>query len=108
MNEQQREFLRQSIRTIKDYPKAGIQFRDITTLLRDAKKKKAFRRLLAMRAGDIPLGWYFAGRRHKQKAFEITQACHSVNKQLVTDALRWFPELAARKRKRRRRKPPGR
>ena len=34
---QQREFLRQSIRTIKDYPKAGIQFRDITTLLRDAK-----------------------------------------------------------------------
>ena len=37
MNDQQREFLRQSIRTITDYPKAGIQFRDITTLLRDAK-----------------------------------------------------------------------
>jgi len=35
--EQQREFLRQSIRTIADYPKPGIQFRDITTLLRDAK-----------------------------------------------------------------------
>ena len=32
----QLEFLRQSIRTIADYPKPGIQFRDITTLLRDA------------------------------------------------------------------------
>ena len=37
VNDQQREFLRQSIRTIPDYPKAGIKFRDITTLLRDAK-----------------------------------------------------------------------
>lgn len=37
MNEQQREFLRQSIRTIRDYPKPGIQFRDITTLLRERK-----------------------------------------------------------------------
>ena len=33
--------LRDSIRTIPDYPKPGIQFRDITTLLADAK---AFRR----------------------------------------------------------------
>ena len=37
VNDQQREFLRQSIRTITDYPKAGIQFRDITTLLRDRR-----------------------------------------------------------------------
>ena len=37
VNDQQREFLRQSIRTIRDYPKPGIQFRDITTLLRDPK-----------------------------------------------------------------------
>ena len=37
VNEEQREFLRQSIRTIEDYPKAGIQFRDITTLLRDRR-----------------------------------------------------------------------
>jgi len=37
VNEQQREFLRQSIRTIADYPKPGIQFRDITTLLRDRR-----------------------------------------------------------------------
>jgi adenine phosphoribosyltransferase len=33
--EQQREYLRQSIRTIDNYPKPGIRFRDITTLLRD-------------------------------------------------------------------------
>ena len=37
VNEAQREFLRQSIRTIADYPKPGIQFRDITTLLRDRR-----------------------------------------------------------------------
>lgn len=33
--------LREAIRTIPDYPKPGIQFRDITTLLADAR---AFRR----------------------------------------------------------------
>jgi len=37
VNEAQIAFLRHSIRTIADYPKPGIQFRDITTLLRDAK-----------------------------------------------------------------------
>lgn len=37
MNQDSRAFLRQSIRTIADYPKPGIQFRDITTLLRDAR-----------------------------------------------------------------------
>jgi adenine phosphoribosyltransferase len=37
VNESQREFLRQSIRTIADYPKPGIQFRDITTLLREPR-----------------------------------------------------------------------
>ena len=35
------DYLRQSIRTIADYPKPGILFRDITTLLGDAR---AFRR----------------------------------------------------------------
>jgi adenine phosphoribosyltransferase len=30
-------YLSQSIRTIADYPKPGIQFRDITTLLRDQR-----------------------------------------------------------------------
>ena len=37
MNEAQLAFLRQSIRTISDYPKPGIQFRDITTLLRERR-----------------------------------------------------------------------
>jgi adenine phosphoribosyltransferase len=37
VNEAQLDFLRRSIRTIADYPKPGIQFRDITTLLRDAR-----------------------------------------------------------------------
>jgi len=37
VNEADRAFLRQSIRTIADYPKPGIQFRDITTLLRDRR-----------------------------------------------------------------------
>ena len=32
-----RAMLRESIRTIADYPKPGIQFRDITTLLGDAR-----------------------------------------------------------------------
>jgi adenine phosphoribosyltransferase len=35
------DYLRSTIRTITDYPKAGILFRDITTLLGDAR---AFRR----------------------------------------------------------------
>jgi adenine phosphoribosyltransferase len=37
VNDEQRAYLRQSIRTITDYPKPGIQFRDITTLLRDRR-----------------------------------------------------------------------
>lgn len=37
VNDDQLAYLRQSIRTIADYPKPGIQFRDITTLLRDRR-----------------------------------------------------------------------
>jgi adenine phosphoribosyltransferase len=37
VKEDQRAFLDSSIRTIADYPKPGIQFRDITTLLRDRR-----------------------------------------------------------------------
>ncbi len=48
--------LRQSIRTIADYPKPGIQFRDITTLLRDARAFEitidALERTLARRSGS--------------------------------------------------------
>ena len=40
MNDDTRDFLRQVIRTIPDYPKPGIQFRDITTLLRDRRAFK--------------------------------------------------------------------
>jgi adenine phosphoribosyltransferase len=35
VNDTDRSLLQQSIRVIQDYPKPGIQFRDITTLLRD-------------------------------------------------------------------------
>lgn len=31
------EWLRELVRTIPDYPKPGVQFRDVTTLLKDAK-----------------------------------------------------------------------
>src|SRR3982751_1805865 len=34
---EQRDYLHQSVRTVADYPKPGIQFRDITTLLRDRR-----------------------------------------------------------------------
>ena len=37
VNDDQLAYLRHSIRTIPDYPKPGIQFRDITTLLRDRR-----------------------------------------------------------------------
>jgi adenine phosphoribosyltransferase len=37
VNADQRDFLSSSIRTIEDYPKPGIRFRDITTLLRDRR-----------------------------------------------------------------------
>jgi adenine phosphoribosyltransferase len=40
VNQEQKEYLQQSIRTIADYPKPGIQFRDITTLLRDHRAFK--------------------------------------------------------------------
>lgn len=40
VNDDTRDFLRQVIRTIPDYPKPGIQFRDITTLLRDRRAFK--------------------------------------------------------------------
>lgn len=35
------DLIRDSIRTIPDYPKAGIQFRDVTTLLKDARAFRA-------------------------------------------------------------------
>ena len=35
------DFIRDAIRTIPDYPKPGIQFRDVTTLLTDAQAFRA-------------------------------------------------------------------
>ncbi len=35
------DLIRDAIRTIPDYPKAGIQFRDVTTLLKDARAFRA-------------------------------------------------------------------
>jgi len=43
LNENDKEILRNSIRDIKDFPKDGIIFKDITTLLND---KKAFKILM--------------------------------------------------------------
>ena len=57
MTPEQRATLLSSIRTIPDYPKPGIQFRDITTLLGDAA---AFR--LAVDAMAAP--WRTAGVTH--------------------------------------------
>lgn len=37
LNNEQKKYLLNSIRSIKDFPKPGIVFRDITTLLNDAK-----------------------------------------------------------------------
>lgn len=43
------------IRTIEDYPKAGIQFRDITTLLQDATAFNAAIDALALHYADVAL-----------------------------------------------------
>lgn len=43
------------IRTIADYPKAGIQFRDITTLLNDAHAFNAAIDTLALHYADVAL-----------------------------------------------------
>jgi adenine phosphoribosyltransferase len=37
MTEIQKDYIKSVIRTVPNYPKAGIMFRDITTLLKDAQ-----------------------------------------------------------------------
>lgn len=49
---QQLEFLKQSIKTIPDYPKPGILFRDVTSLLEDAQAYALSIQLLAERYRD--------------------------------------------------------
>ncbi|WP_261924566.1 adenine phosphoribosyltransferase [Shewanella sp. NFH-SH190041] len=41
MNSESLTFIKQSIKTIPDYPKKGIMFRDVTSLLEDAKAYQA-------------------------------------------------------------------
>ena len=53
--------LTKSIRTIPDYPKPGILFRDITTLLGDAR---AFRRAIEL----SPEGRHFAFVSHHRES----------------------------------------
>jgi adenine phosphoribosyltransferase len=54
VNHTERTYLEQSIRTIADYPKPGIQFRDITTLLRD-------RRAFSLAINSLATPWLDAG-----------------------------------------------
>jgi adenine phosphoribosyltransferase len=54
VNHTERTYLEQSVRTIADYPKPGIQFRDITTLLRD-------RRAFSLAINALATPWLEAG-----------------------------------------------
>jgi adenine phosphoribosyltransferase len=56
-----RKMVRRAIRTIPDYPKKGILFRDVTTLLKDAGAFAAANNLLEARAVEIPDFKYVAG-----------------------------------------------
>jgi adenine phosphoribosyltransferase len=61
MDREKLNTIRKAIRTIPDYPKKGIQFRDITTLL---KNEKAFRwacEMLVSQSRDYPEFDYVAG-----------------------------------------------
>lgn len=42
MNDESREYISDSIRTIPDFPKKGIMFHDVTSLLLDPKVCKTF------------------------------------------------------------------
>ena len=61
MNRSLEDILRHAIRAIPDYPKPGIIFRDITTMLGDAR---AFRRALRRQRLNSPylLNWPMALR----------------------------------------------
>jgi adenine phosphoribosyltransferase len=55
------DLARRSIRTIPDYPKKGIMFRDVTTLLKDARAFAAASNLLVARCTEFPEFGYVAG-----------------------------------------------
>lgn len=60
MNHTELEFLKEHIRTIPNFPKEGILFRDVTTLMRDAKAFQMALDLLANLIGNIKVD-YIAG-----------------------------------------------
>jgi adenine phosphoribosyltransferase len=53
--------IRDSIRTIPDYPKKGILFRDVTTLLKDAEAFRVTCQYLVSRSGEFPKFDFVAG-----------------------------------------------
>ena len=70
--------LKASVRTIPDYPKAGILVRDITTLLGDAR---AFRHPLCLAAGELhhmrpDSGRLAAQHRHRAAVDKIVAGGH--------------------------------
>ena len=58
--------LKASVRSIPDYPKPGIMFRDITTLLGDAR---AFRRASAATSLSSHLMWSSASARRRSASW---------------------------------------
>jgi len=60
LNQEQKDFLLESIRDIPDFPKPGIVFKDITTLLNDKKAYKFLMDHLEARYKDMDLE-YVAG-----------------------------------------------
>ena len=48
------DFLRSLVRTISDFPKPGVQFRDITTLIADGEGFAETTRLLVEKAKPYP------------------------------------------------------
>ena len=57
LNQEQKEFLLNSIREVKDFPKPGINFKDITTLLNNPKAFKLLMDHLEARYKDMDLDY---------------------------------------------------
>ncbi|KEA45505.1 hypothetical protein CR66_07425 [Campylobacter mucosalis] len=60
LNEQDKKYLLDSIRAINDFPKPGIVFRDITTLLNDQKAFSFLMQHLTERYRDYNLDFIVA------------------------------------------------
>jgi adenine phosphoribosyltransferase len=61
MEKSKYDLVKKSIRTIPNHPQRGVLFRDVTTLLKDAKAFNAACELLVMRSGEFPDFNYVAG-----------------------------------------------